>query len=95
MIGSPNEPFVPLAIGPVAKPRREDFRVLVAERPERARPLHALDMAAANSLPAHTSRAACEPQVTLHREGDSITGIRIQCSCGQVIDLKCSYEAKG
>lgn len=30
-----------------------------------------------------------QPKVTLQRQGDVVTGIRIQCSCGQVIELKC------
>jgi len=31
------------------------------------------------------------PKVTLQRQGDVVTGIRIQCSCGQVIELRCLY----
>jgi len=31
------------------------------------------------------------PQVKLVREGDKIKQIRIQCSCGQVIELDCIY----
>jgi hypothetical protein len=32
-----------------------------------------------------------EPQVTIEREGDRITRIKIQCSCGQLIELNCAY----
>lgn len=32
-----------------------------------------------------------EPTVTLQREGDKIVGIRVECACGQVIELACSY----
>ena len=35
----------------------------------------------------------CEPQVLLQRDGDRVTNIRIQCSCGQVMDLACDYGA--
>lgn len=31
------------------------------------------------------------PKVTLERQGDLITHIRIECSCGQVTELKCEY----
>lgn len=31
------------------------------------------------------------PVVTLQREGDRVTGIRITCRCGEVIDLACDY----
>ena len=39
----------------------------------------------------HTPQASSTPTVTLQREGDRITHIRIECSCGQVIELACSY----
>ncbi len=31
------------------------------------------------------------PVVTLQRVGDKVTGIRIQCGCGQVTELNCVY----
>lgn len=37
------------------------------------------------------SAAHGKPVVTLQREGDRVTGIRIECTCGQVIELACSY----
>ena len=37
----------------------------------------------------------CEPQVSLQRDGERITSIRIQCSCGQVMDLACDYGEVG
>ena len=40
---------------------------------------------------AHASAAGAGPFVTLQKEGDRVTGIRIECSCGQVIELACSY----
>lgn len=38
-----------------------------------------------------TSRPESQPQITFQRQGDQITHIRIQCSCGQVIELNCEY----
>jgi hypothetical protein len=32
-----------------------------------------------------------KPIVTLQRNGGAISGIRVQCGCGQVIDLNCVY----
>ena len=32
-----------------------------------------------------------QPKVTLQRQGDVVSGVRIQCSCGQVIELSCVY----
>jgi hypothetical protein len=49
---------------------------------------HATPALAAQSGPAHH----CPPaKVTLQRQGDVVTSIRIQCSCGQVIELSCVY----
>jgi len=31
------------------------------------------------------------PVITLERDGEKVTGIRIECGCGQVIELACSY----
>jgi hypothetical protein len=39
-------------------------------------------------LPAHDAAA---PAMTLQREGERVKGIRIQCGCGQVIELECVY----
>ncbi len=32
-----------------------------------------------------------QPTVTLQREGDKVVGIRVECGCGQVIELACAY----
>lgn len=32
-----------------------------------------------------------QPAITLQKEGDKIVGIRVECACGQVIELACSY----
>ena len=37
------------------------------------------------------SPGAGQPVVTLQREGERVTGIRVECACGQVIELACSY----
>lgn len=34
----------------------------------------------------------CEPRLSLQRDGDRIASIRIQCSCGQVMELACVYD---
>ncbi len=38
-----------------------------------------------------SGNAAGKPVITLQREGERISGIRIECACGQVIELACSY----
>jgi hypothetical protein len=37
------------------------------------------------------SPSAREPVVTLQKDGERVIGIRIECGCGQVIELACSY----
>jgi hypothetical protein len=43
----------------------------------------------------HTQPAAShthdQPKVTLQRNGDEVTGIQIECCCGQRIELACVY----
>jgi hypothetical protein len=34
-----------------------------------------------------------EPRVTVQREGDRVTHLRIQCTCGQIMELACVYDA--
>jgi hypothetical protein len=33
----------------------------------------------------------CRPTVTFERDGDFVRQIRIHCTCGDVIELDCSY----
>jgi hypothetical protein len=41
---------------------------------------------------AQQSAKACgKPSVTLQRQGEVVSGIRIECGCGQVIELACAY----
>lgn len=50
--------------------------------------------AGSKTSPAHQHsgpEANAKPVVTLQRTGDNITSIRIECVCGQIIDLNCSY----
>lgn len=47
------------------------------------------NLAAAASAP--SCAAPQKPTITLQRDGQRVTQIRIQCSCGQVINLECEY----
>ncbi|HWH69915.1 MAG TPA: hypothetical protein VNT26_11045 [Candidatus Sulfotelmatobacter sp.] len=82
--------FVPLTTAPASGGERQPFRILVAERPEQARPFQS---PAPAPVPAHPApQPGCEPRVSLQREGDRVTGIHIECSCGQIIELACVYQ---
>jgi hypothetical protein len=87
-----SDPFVPLTTAPAALGMARDFRVLVAEKPELARVFRPQPAACSSATPsAEPPNPVCEPCVSLQRDGDRVTAIRVQCSCGQVIDLACVY----
>ena len=46
---------------------------------------------AAPAAPAAPPQNCPPPKVTLQRQGDVVSAIRIQCPCGQVIELSCVY----
>jgi hypothetical protein len=83
-----NEPFIPLQPNVGSAPERTDLRVAIITptvdpQPFRALP-HALDASAG-------PKSACKPNVMLQRDGDRVSAIRIQCSCGQIVELTCVY----
>lgn len=43
------------------------------------------------STPAGSSKGHGATSFTLQRDGERITGIRIECLCGQFIELACEY----
>ena len=85
------ESFVPLTTLPNSGEQRE-FRIAIVPRSEQSQPLQSLDQP---EPPPSGSGAGkiCEPRVFLQCDGDRVTNIRVQCSCGQIMDLACVYEA--
>ena len=53
------------------------------------RPFRPLTLGAA--APSAAPHPSGEPKVTLERDGDRVSRIRIECSCGETIDLDCAY----
>jgi hypothetical protein len=87
---SRKEPFVPLTPTTVPPNERSSFRVTIVPQAANARPLaSASQPSAARPAP---SGAVAEPLVSLQRDGDSVSVIRVQCGCGQTIELACVYE---
>lgn len=90
------EPFIPLlpdglrkSAGPATPARLNVLPQPVAN--------DSFDPLTAGSSPVNpgTTSACAEagtaPQVTLLRDGDRVTHIRVQCGCGQVAELECVY----
>jgi hypothetical protein len=48
-------------------------------------------LTASPAPPPPTPQNCPPPKVTLQRQGDVVSAIRVQCSCGQVIELSCVY----
>ena len=82
-----NEPFVPLNKNAMPGQNRADFRVSIVSDAENLPPFQPLGHAGGKA----GAGGQCEPRVTLQHEGEHISAIRIQCSCGQVIELACVY----
>jgi hypothetical protein len=88
-----NEGFVPLATRMSTNNSAEPFRVkVVASANGAAIPFQSLDTQRGSTATqlAH-GQPAGQSQVSLVRDGDRITGVRVQCGCGEVIELQCVY----
>jgi hypothetical protein len=84
-----DESFVPLTAAAAPTNERADSRVTVRSQSDHFQPFHVLGQARGEPAPAPSN---LEPRLTLQREGDRISLIRIQCTCGQTIELACDYE---
>lgn len=87
-------PFAPAAaMNHSSQPRRRIEVVTDAAFPTPTTPVTpAIPVPAAIPLaPAPRITPECEPKITLEREGDRITHILVQCSCGKVLTVACEY----
>lgn len=81
-----NQEFVPFGRSATPTAPQDGFRVKVlTQAPSKAA------FSPANPAAGPTTTPTREPQITLERDGDRVTLIRIQCSCGQLIELGCVY----
>jgi len=84
--------FVPLTVAPVSGEPRE-FRVQVIAPAGPAVAFQTLGQAAnGGAAPLTHAKNHGEPRLSVQRDGERITSIRIHCACGQVIDLACVYD---
>jgi hypothetical protein len=96
----PSESFVPLTAAPVPPAPRE-FRVAILNAHDHAGGDRAAPKTGFQSLETQRMGALAgngaekkvgEPRVTVQRDGDRVTHLRIQCTCGQIMDLACVYD---
>ena len=85
-----SDSFVPLVAAPVsnAESAPHQLKVLPQGQAE-SKPVFQPLPTAARAEP--TAKACGRPSVTLQRQGEVVSGIRIECGCGQVIELACAY----
>ncbi len=93
-----SEAFVPLVTGPAPAGDTAVFHLKVLPKPAAESNFESLAPSAppAGSAPAPAPAQAANPclkppVVTMQKQGDVVSGIKIECSCGQIIELACSY----
>jgi hypothetical protein len=92
MTPSRSDSFVPLTAAlPASSGERTEFRATVLSEPGEVQKFQTVTVPAEGTPPAPRAEN-CQPQVTVQRDGNRVTGIRVQCSCGEVIELACAYE---
>jgi hypothetical protein len=83
-----SDPFVPFVTAPISTGDMARFQLKVLPQADAKAVFAPLPDGA---KPAQPAKACGQPAVTLQRQGDVISAIRIECGCGQVIELACSY----
>jgi hypothetical protein len=90
MTPTQTDSFVPLTTSAPPSPgKRTEFKATVMSQPGETQKFQSIAMATSTTAAA----AKCEPRVNVQRDGNRVAGIQIQCSCGEVIELACVYEA--
>jgi hypothetical protein len=71
---------------------KRDFQITVIPQNEQNQAFKSFEKTSTATNERTLSKKGCEPYLSVQREGDRITSIHIQCSCGQTIDLTCLYD---
>jgi len=83
-----SDTFVPFVVTPVSAQETATFPMRVLPQAEAKAVFEALPD---SGKPAPAAKACTPPSVTLQRQGEAVSGIRIECGCGQVIELACVF----
>jgi hypothetical protein len=83
--------FVPLTAAP-APPERREFNVSVIQNGAAPKNFQSLTMPPSAPAAPLAAKKSCEPRVSVQRDGNRVTHLRIQCTCGEVLDLACLYD---
>lgn len=82
--------FVPL-VSAVPSTEKREFQITVVPQGTQSQPFKLLETTA-NGAERPAFKRNCEPRLSVQRDQERITHIRIECSCGQTIDLACVYD---
>ena len=83
-----SHPFVPFVTSPISNGDMARFQLKVLAQAEAKAVFEPLPAAGKPEQPA---QACGQPSITLQRQGEVVSAIRIECGCGQVIELACAY----
>jgi hypothetical protein len=84
-------PFVPL-VAAMPSGEKRDFQITVISQTNQPQAFQSLDKTSPVTDERALFKKNCEPRLSVQRDGDRITSIRVQCNCGQTIDLACLYD---
>ncbi|HRY48073.1 MAG TPA: hypothetical protein P5186_08505 [Candidatus Paceibacterota bacterium] len=86
--------FIPLTLSSDAAAQNSQavFRPATLTAPVNRPPQDAPPKIVSISKPhPHNPTATADPKVSVIKDGDRVTSIRIQCSCGQCVEIQCLY----
>jgi hypothetical protein len=83
-----SDSFIPFVTAPVSTEETALLQLKVLPQAEAKALFEPLPEGGRPEQPAKTCG---RPSVTLQRQGEVVSGIRIECGCGQVIELACAY----
>ena len=82
-----SDTFIPLMTAPASTGGSPLFELKVLTQADTKAAFEPLPQGGGGQ-PAH---GCGKPSVTLQRQGEVVCGIRVECGCGQVIELACAY----
>jgi hypothetical protein len=83
-----SDSFVPLVTAPVSIGETALLHLKILPQAEAKAVFEPLPEGSGAEQPV---KVCGRPSVTLQRQGEVVSGIRIECGCGQVIELACAY----
>ena len=87
----PTDPFVPLTASKSPSDDKAEYRARVVSEPGETKFFKPLTTEPSSTEPEVHVKKTCDPRISIQREGDQVSSIRIHCGCGQIIDLACIY----